>query len=57
MHASASGGNAIGVAVLIDMANRHVGGLEGAAFRVAAANILVNLLAALALLAGAKFDK
>lgn len=59
-------GNSIGLAVLIALANRHVGGLEGDALRaavaegtqlafwLAAAGILVSLLAALALPARAR---
>jgi len=59
-------GNAIGLAVLIALANRHVGGLEGDALRaavaegtqlafwLAAAGILVSLLAVFALPAKTK---
>lgn len=59
-------GNSIGLAVLIALANRHLGGLEGEAltaamaqgiqlaFWLAAAGILVSLLAAFALPSKAK---
>lgn len=54
-------GNAIGLAVLIALANRHIGGLEGdapraamaegtqLAFWLAAGSILISLVAAFAL--------